>query len=83
MPPSFLEIVELDDGEIVLQRAEDDSEPLVRICFSEESRFYMMDNALDVAKAMIQAGIQAAAAIAEQADMEVEVGQEGTTHVLH
>jgi len=43
----------------------------------------MMDNALDVAKAMIQAGIQAAAAIAEQADMEVEVGQEGTTHVLH
>lgn len=83
MPPSFLEIVELDDGEIVLQRAEDDSEPLVRIRFSEESRFYMMDNALDVAKAMIQAGIQAAAAIAEQADMEVEVGQEGTTHVLH
>ena len=83
MPPSFLEIVELDDGEIVLQRAEDDSEPLVRIRFSEESRFYMMDNALDVAKAMIQAGIHAAAAIAEQADMEVEVGQEGTTHVLH
>ncbi len=66
MPASFLEIIELADGEIVLQRAEDDSEPMVRIRFSEEARLYMMDNGLEVAKAMIQAGIQAAAAIAEQ-----------------
>jgi hypothetical protein len=33
-----LEIVDLGDGEIVLQRADDDSEPLVAITFSEESR---------------------------------------------
>jgi len=83
VPTSFLEIVELKDGEIVLQRAEDDSEPLVRIRFSEESRLYMMDNALEVAKAMIQAGVQAAAAIAEQGEKEFGASQDSTAHILH
>jgi len=67
-----LEIIELSDGEIVLQRAEEDGEPLVTIRFSEESNLYLMGNGLEVAKAMIQAGIQAAAELAEQGEMEVE-----------
>jgi hypothetical protein len=79
---SLLEIVDLGDGEIVLQRADDDSEPLVVIRFSDESRVYLMDNGLEVAKAMIQAGIQAAAAIAEQGEMEVEASSEAS-RVLH
>ena len=83
MPSSFLEIIELADGEIVLQRAEDDSEPMVRIRFSEEARLYMMDNGLEVAKAMMQAGIQAAAAIAEQGDMDLEMERGGVAPVLH
>ena len=70
MSASLLEIVDLGDGEIVLQRDEGDSEPLVTIRFSDESRIYLMDNGLEVAKAMIQAGIQAAAAIAEQNEAE-------------
>jgi hypothetical protein len=69
---SLLEIVDRGDGEIVLQRADDDSEPLVAIEFSEEARLYMMENCLEVAKAMIQAGIQAAAVISERADAEEE-----------
>jgi hypothetical protein len=82
MPASLLEIVDLGDGEIVLQRADDDSEPLVTIRFSDESRMYLMDHGLEVAKAMIQAGIQAAAVIAEQAEQETDEG-EATPHVLH
>ena len=82
MSTSLLEIVDLGDGEVVLQRADDDSEPLVVIRFSEESRIYMMDNGLEVAKAMIQAGIQAAAVLAEQGDMEVEASPEAP-RVLH
>ncbi len=70
MPASLLEIVDLGDGEIVLQRADDDSEPLVRISFSDESLAYLMDNGLEVAKAMLQAGIAAAAMIAEQGETE-------------
>lgn len=73
MSSSFLEIVELSDGEIVLQQANDpDSEPLVTIRFSDESRAYMMDACIDVAKVMIQAGIQAAVQISDQYDVDEE-----------
>ncbi len=82
MSASLLEIVDLGDGEIVLQRADDDSEPLVVIQFSEESRVYMMENSLEVAKAMIQAGIQAVAVMAEQGEAEAESAAEGA-RVLH
>ena len=82
MSASLLEIVDLGDGEIVLQRADDDSEPLVVIRFSEESRLYLMDNGLEVAKAMIQAGIQAAAVMAEQVEVENEESSE-VPRVLH
>ncbi|MDH4039459.1 MAG: hypothetical protein OEW92_11030 [Gammaproteobacteria bacterium] len=81
MSASLLEIVDLGDGEIVLQRADADSEPLVSIRFSDESRVYLMDNGLEVAKAMIQAGIQAAAAIAEQVEQETATGT--TARMLH
>ena len=83
MSTSLLEIVDLGDGEIVLQRADDDSEPLVAITFSEESRHYLMDNGLEVAKAMIQAGIQAAATLAEQNDIEIETTLEAPSRVIH
>ena len=83
MSASLMEIVDLGDGEIVLQRAEDDSEPLVTIRFSQEALVYLMDNGLEVAKAMIQAGIQAAAAMSEQAEVEVEEAYEESPRVLH
>ena len=82
MPASLLEVIDLGDGEVVLKRADEDSEPLVRIKFSDESRVYLMDNGLEVAKAMIQAGIQAAAMIAEQGEMEIETSMEAP-RILH
>ena len=69
---TLLEIVDLGDGEVVLQRADDDSEPLVSIQFSEEASAYLMENNLEVAKLMIQAGIQAAAKMAEMSGIEME-----------
>ncbi len=78
MSTALLEIVDLGDGEIVLQRADDDDgEPLVSIQFSEETSAYLMENNLEVAKAMIQAGIQAAAQLAEMAKVDVDVEQNG------
>lgn len=82
MSASLLEIIDRGDGEIVVQRADDDSEPLVTIRFSDEARVYMMDNGLEVAKAMIQAGMQAAAVISERSDVEVMPAQD-TQRVLH
>jgi hypothetical protein len=79
---SILEIVDCGDGEIVLQRADDDSEPVVSIRFSDEARVYLMDNGLEVAKSMIQAGIQAAADILEREEVEVDSLQQ-SERVLH
>ena len=81
MATSLLEIVDCGDGEFVLQRSDDDENPLVRICFSQESQAYMMGNTLEVAKAMIQAGVQAAAEASEMVD-GVEVTAEAPP-VLH
>lgn len=82
MTTSILEIVDCGDGEIVLQRADGDSEPVVSIRFSDEARVYLMDNGLEVAKAMIQAGIQAAADILEQEEVEADTLQQAE-RVLH
>lgn len=82
MASSLLEIVDLGNGEIVLQRADDDAEPLVTIRFSDETRVYLMDNNLEVARAMIQAGIQAAAELAGAEDEEAPVAAE-SSRTLH
>lgn len=59
MPSPLYEIVMLANGEVVLQRANDEGEPLIRINFSEEAKFYLNDACIDIAKAMIDAGIDA------------------------
>jgi len=83
VPTSLLEIVDLGDGEIVLQRADDDRAPLVTIRFSEESRLYIMDNGLEVAKAMIQAGLEAVSNLSEQTEIELEEETAGGPRILH
>jgi hypothetical protein len=56
---AFLEIVELANGDIALRRPDDKTDPLVSIHFSEESKHFLGDIRQLVAKAMIEAGIQA------------------------
>lgn len=86
MPSPFLEIVQLADGEIVLKRSDKEGAPLVEIRFSEESKEYIGDTGIDIAKAMIQAGIQAVAHLNEDS-LEQEDGEiffsESEEHVLH
>ena len=81
MSTSLLEIIDLGNGEIVLQRSDDSSDPLVTIKFSEESQIYLLENGLEVAKVMIQAGIQAAAAIVQESDEHDD--EIGSSHTLH
>ena len=84
MSSSVFEIVELPDGDIVLKRADDDGEPLLNIRFSEETNAYMPDLRLEVAKAMIQAGIQAYAELSEQvAYEEADADTMPVEHVVH
>jgi hypothetical protein len=51
------ELIVLDDGEIALQRAGSD-EPLVRISFSPSIMQYLDGKHVEVAKSMMDAGIQ-------------------------
>lgn len=61
MSTTTLEIVELANGDVVLRRASGAGAPLVRIRFSAESRTLLAEGRLTVARAMIEAGIHAAA----------------------
>lgn len=71
MSSSFFEIQELSSGEFVLKRSDDDAEPLVVIRFSAESLAYLGDARFEVAKTMIEAGMDAARELAEQAPEDV------------
>ncbi len=77
----------MGDGEVVLQRADDESEPLVTIRFSDPSQRYMMDNCLEIAKVMFQAGIEAAALLAEEEEGEANMAdfysETEVPHTLH
>lgn len=64
---SFYEIIELINGDVALARADDESnEPLVTIRFSSESLAFLGEDKFNVAKAMIEAGMEAAGDIADQ-----------------
>jgi hypothetical protein len=67
MPSSLYEIVMLPDGQVVLQRANEEGEPLIRINFSDEAKFYLNDTTIDIAKAMIDAGIDAVEELSTEA----------------
>jgi hypothetical protein len=56
---SDLELVELANGDVVLQRSEGDENPLVTIRFSAETKEHINGSCLEVARAMVQAGIEA------------------------
>lgn len=87
MSPSFFEIVQLANGDYALRRVDDDeSEPLVRISFSQEARDMMEDRDMNVAKAMIAAGIEAAGDISHDIDWDeddYELADTKASRTLH
>lgn len=71
MSPSFFEIIQLSNGDYALRRIDDDSStPLVRISFSEEAKDMIDDRQIQVAKAMIAAGIEALGNIAHEIESD-------------
>lgn len=72
MSSTLYEIVELSSGEVVLQRADGEGKPLVRIQFSTEARDHIDGACIEVARAMIEAGIQAASELFEDTQFDAE-----------
>jgi hypothetical protein len=80
MSSSFYEIVMLPDGEVVLQRADEKGEPLIRINFSEEALCFLRDGSMDVAKAMIDAGIDAVEMLGNERPVDDEDNEQRVLH---
>ncbi len=59
---AFLELVEDEHGDVVLRRSGADSEsaPLVRLSFSDEAKALLGTRASEVARLMMNAGVQLA-----------------------
>lgn len=64
---TLFEIIELPNGDIALRRADEAGEPLVSIRFSKESLYFLEDLKLEVARVMIEAGLEAAGEMQDSA----------------
>ncbi|MBB3101750.1 hypothetical protein [Azomonas macrocytogenes] len=80
MPTSFLEIVELPDGRLVLRRAEDEA-VLVTLDFSDQAKQFLQGQHVEVAKAMFSTGVQMAGRMTDGEQDELE--GEDEPRVLH
>jgi hypothetical protein len=81
----FFEIVELSNGDIGLRRADEESEELiVKIQFSEEAKEGLKNNYIEVAHAMIEAGVSKVSELSgldiEQNDIMTEPENPGIIH---
>lgn len=79
---TLFEIVELPNGEIALCRVDESGEPLVSIRFSEESLYFIDEAKIDIAKAMIEAGLEAAGDIREENEDKLE-NLDPAEHTVH
>ena len=82
---SLYEIVELSNGDVALRRVDSDesSDSLVCIKFSEESVFFLGDAKLDVARSMIEAGLDNVSEIMESDEGEEDEAVEGPGSMVH
>lgn len=81
---TVLEFVEVARGEFVLRLPGGDGEPLVHIRFSAESTAYLAGAGIHVAKAMVEAGMRAAAELSgDEPDFEFIGPRDESTRILH
>lgn len=81
MPLAEFELVMLESGEVALQRP-GSVEPLVRINFAPEVLTYLDGKHIEVAKSMMDAGLQKAFDVGEEPVPQSEDG-ETKVHTLH
>lgn len=78
MPTSYLEIVELENGDFALQRSGDEEHSLVTISFSAEAKAFLKEHTITVARTMMGAGIETVGELSYDPDSPDE-GAEGAT----
>ncbi|MCH9691829.1 MAG: hypothetical protein K0U59_07180 [Gammaproteobacteria bacterium] len=85
MSSEIYEIIELSNGDVALRRAGGDEEALVCIQFSSESLKVIGGYKVAVAKAMLEAGIEAVQDLGKRGEFEnlEEESGEFVEHTLH
>ncbi|AMX02644.1 hypothetical protein [Microbulbifer thermotolerans] len=85
MSSETFEIVELANGDVALRRAGHREDPLVRIHFSAESLEFLREHKVAVARAMLEAGIEAVQYMEEQGAeyLEEEEEEVPVNHTVH
>lgn len=81
MSANYLEVVQTEEGEVVLRRAGTTAEPLVSLRFSPEVRAMLGHHLGDVAMVMLGAGMQATSQLAAMALAAAQ--QEEKPRLLH
>jgi len=59
MSDSIIELVELENGDIVLRKSDNPDKPLVTISISDQVENLLPEDRIDVVNAMVEAGIDA------------------------
>ncbi len=75
---AMFEIVELENGVVALRKVDGEGEPLVRIQFSVDAIKSFPEEHLEIAKAMIEAGV---IKVGELSGMEVESTRDTNTDI--
>ncbi len=78
---AIIELVQLEDGNIVLRNSDMPEEPLLTINFSEQVRGFLQSDQMTVAHAMVEAGINSYRDVQMQRIKEVRKASE--TGMLH
>ncbi|WP_237064770.1 hypothetical protein [Microbulbifer guangxiensis] len=83
MSSETFEIIELANGDVALRRAGERDDPLVRIHFSEESAQFLREHKIAIAKAMLEAGIEAVQNLGDSEPEVFEEELEPVNHTIH
>lgn len=80
---AVFEIVELDDGDVALKRSDGEGEPLVRITFSGDAKASFPQQHLEIAGAMIEAGVRKVGELSGVHVEDTSAIAEMARHTLH
>ena len=83
MSNALYEIVMLPNGDVVLQRTDEQEAPLVTISFSQDAKAMLNEHRITVAKAMIDAGIDAVDDLSRSTAEDEFIYSESEEHTLH
>jgi len=80
---AVFEIVELENGDVALKRNDGEGEPLVRIVFSNDAKDSFPQQHMEIARAMIEAGVRKVGELSGVQVEDVSAIAELESRILH